>query len=65
MLESTREKLLKIGFICCSYILILSFFVHYEKIDLTDLKSITENLYDSPIINITLPVNGKFNNSKK
>ena len=65
MLESTREKLLKIGFICCSYILILSFFVHYEKIDLTDLKSITENLYDSPIINITLPVNGKCNNSKK
>ena len=54
MLDSTRQKLIILGFICCSYILILSLFVHYERIDLSKLKSITNNLNNFAIIDISL-----------
>ena len=59
MLDSTRQKLIILGFICCSYILILSLFVHYERIDLSKLKSITNNLNNFAIIDISLSENGK------
>ena len=65
MLDSTRQKLIILGFICCSYILILSLFVHYERIDLSKLKSITNNLNNFAIIDISLSENGKCENSEK
>ena len=65
MLDSTRKKLIILGFLCCTYILFLSLFVHYEKINLDKLKIITNNLDNSPILDISLSENGKCNNSKK
>ena len=65
MLDSTRQKLIILGFICCIYIFSLSLFVHYEKIDLSKLKLITNNLDDSPIFDISLSNNGKCENSQK
>ena len=54
MLDSTRKKVIILGFFCCSYILILSLFVHYENINLDKLKTITNNLDNSPILYISL-----------
>ena len=65
MLDSTRKKIILLGFICCTYIVILSLFVHYENINLDKLKTITNNLDNSPILDISLSENGKCNNSKK
>ena len=65
MLDSTRHKLIILGFICCIYIIVLSFFVHYENIDLSKLKSIVNNLDNSPIFDISLSNNGKCENSEK
>ena len=65
MLDSTRKKIIILGFICCTYIVILSLFVHYENINLDKLKTITNNLDNSPILDISLSENGKCNNSKK
>ena len=65
MLDSTRHKLIILGFICCIYIIVLSLFVHYENIDLSKLKSIVNNLDNSPIFDISLSNNGKCENSEK
>ena len=65
MLDSTRHKLIILGFICCIYIIVLSLFVHYENIDLSKLKSIVNNLDNSPIFDISLSNNGKCKNSEK
>ena len=65
MIDSTRKKLIILGFLCCTYILFLSLFVHYEKINLDKLKIITNNLDNSPILDISLSENGKCKNSKK